>query len=341
MTLAERLAQIEAAAWQPGGLALRTVEQMTSDQPDLLRALMCAAIPHAWDAALLVRILDPDLASSAGECHDRLISLTVVEPYLSRPDWHNVHEVTRLALREKLFAEGRLQALSARAFDAMGLATAGEPQFVTIERLYHQLLASPEAGAEALEQQWRTWHDAGRWSELLNLAAMLEDLLAHLAPMARARALLRRAAIRTDRRPLPELASQAKESADLFLQLNHEAGYSQALDLCGDVAQAQGDLAGAQRYYNECKDISERLAASDPANAGWQRDLAASYSKLGDVAQAQGDLAGAQRYYNEDKAISERLAACDPANAAWQRDLAVSWSRLGDVAQAQGDLAGA
>ncbi len=38
---------------------------------------------------------------------------------------------------------------------------------------------------------------------------------------------------------------------------------------------------------------AEKLAAADPGNAGWQRDLSVSLNKIGDVRQAQGDLAGA------------------------------------------------
>jgi hypothetical protein len=83
------------------------------------------------------------------------------------------------------------------------------------------------------------------------------------------------------------------------------------------------------------------LAAADPANTAWQRDLSVSRDKLGDVAVAGGDLAGAGGHYRAGLAIRERLAAADPANTAWQRDLSVSREKLGDVAVAGGDLAGA
>ena len=41
----------------------------------------------------------------------------------------------------------------------------------------------------------------------------------------------------------------------------------------GDVQVAQGDLAGALTSYRDSLAIAERLAKSDPGNAGWQRDL--------------------------------------------------------------------
>jgi tetratricopeptide (TPR) repeat protein len=99
------------------------------------------------------------------------------------------------------------------------------------------------------------------------------------------------------------------------------------LEKLGYLAKARGDLAGALRYYSEGKSIAERLAASDPANAGSQRDLSVTLEKLGDLAEAQGDLAGALRYYSEGKSIAERFAASDPANAGRQRDLVVSLQR--------------
>jgi tetratricopeptide (TPR) repeat protein len=87
--------------------------------------------------------------------------------------------------------------------------------------------------------------------------------------------------------------------------------------------------------------ISAKLAAADPSNAQWQRDLSLSWERIGTVRQAQGDLTGAAQAYDDARTITAKLAAADPSNAQWQRDLAVSWSQLGEVRQAQGDLAGA
>ena len=76
------------------------------------------------------------------------------------------------------------------------------------------------------------------------------------------------------------------------------------------------------------RDLIDRLAKSDPGNAGWQRDLSVSYEKIGDVQVAQGDLAGALNSYRDSLAIIDRLAKSDPGNAGWQRDLSVSTTRL-------------
>jgi tetratricopeptide (TPR) repeat protein len=109
----------------------------------------------------------------------------------------------------------------------------------------------------------------------------------------------------------------------------------------GDVLSAQGDLGGALAAYREALAIAQRLAAADPSNTEWQRDLSVSHNKLGDVLSAQGDLGGALAAYREALAIRQRLAAADPSNSGWQLDLSVSHIKLGDVLSAQGDLGGA
>ncbi|MCE5237717.1 hypothetical protein LLH23_04415, partial [bacterium] len=48
----------------------------------------------------------------------------------------------------------------------------------------------------------------------------------------------------------------------------------------GDVRVAQGDLSGALEEYEADLAIAQRLAAADPGNAAWQRDLAVSFYKL-------------------------------------------------------------
>ena len=97
------------------------------------------------------------------------------------------------------------------------------------------------------------------------------------------------------------------------------------------MQRAQGDLAEALKSYRDSLAIRERLAKSDPSNAGWQRDLSVSYINVGDVQKAQGDLAGALKSYRDNLAIAERLAKSDPTNAGWQRDLALSYGRIGDM----------
>jgi tetratricopeptide (TPR) repeat protein len=118
--------------------------------------------------------------------------------------------------------------------------------------------------------------------------------------------------------------------------LLHNAG-----NKLGAVRQAQGDLAGALAAYEADLAIAESLAASDPGNAEWQRDLSVSWQFIGNVRQAQGDLAGALAAYEARHAIAERLAASDPGNAGWQRDLIVSNVKLAETRAGTGDVQGA
>jgi tetratricopeptide (TPR) repeat protein len=106
----------------------------------------------------------------------------------------------------------------------------------------------------------------------------------------------------------------------------------------GDVLSAHGRLDDALSAYRAGLAVAERLAAADPSNTGWQRDLSVSQGKLGDVLSAQGRLDDALSAYRAGLAIRERLAAADPSNAGWQRDLSVSQNKVGDVLSAQGRL---
>ena len=62
---------------------------------------------------------------------------------------------------------------------------------------------------------------------------------------------------------------------------------------------AQGDLAGALRSFTESKTIAERLAASDQANAMWQRDLWVSYWKLADHCEKSGQPDEARAWWKK------------------------------------------
>ncbi|MGB7989338.1 MAG: hypothetical protein WCF44_08070, partial [Candidatus Methylophosphatis roskildensis] len=97
---------------------------------------------------------------------------------------------------------------------------------------------------------------------------------------------------------------------------------------------AQGDGPGALAAYRKGLAIRESLAARDPANTEWQRDLSVSHDRIGDVLVAQGDGPGALAAYRKGLAIAEALAVRDPANAEWQCDLIVSNVKL---AEATGD----
>ena len=97
------------------------------------------------------------------------------------------------------------------------------------------------------------------------------------------------------------------------------------------MAAAAGDLTAARTAYQASQDIATRLAAADPANTQWQRDLSVSHHKLGDVAIAAGDLTAARTAYQASLEILERLVATDPTNTQWQREAEAARKKLTDV----------
>ncbi len=56
----------------------------------------------------------------------------------------------------------------------------------------------------------------------------------------------------------------------------------------GDVQSAQGDLGGALKAYQDSLAIGQKLAAQDPGNAGWQRDLSVSFEQDRRRAEREG-----------------------------------------------------
>jgi tetratricopeptide (TPR) repeat protein len=106
----------------------------------------------------------------------------------------------------------------------------------------------------------------------------------------------------------------------------------------GDLRVARGNLKGAKAEFTGAQDFAKLVAAADPSNAGWQRDLTVSHNKIGDVLSDQGRLDEAVAAYRASLAIAEALAAADPSNAGWQYDLGISNERIGDVLMAQGRL---
>ena len=311
-----------------------------AEREPLWAALDAAALLHWFDARLLHKVLGIPEEEAANR-FKALKDMPFVEQYRrGEHDLRNVHESTRLGWRKQLaHADGpRFRLLSKQASDCFAADLAPAAQ---IERIYHLLCADPEAGASGLETLNRQWSSSAYPEDRYALAAVLKELEDSqlLAGRARAWALLVIAWARDTRGETAQLQEVATAALLLARQTKDQSAEGDAQALLGDVLQVQGKLEEAQVAFGEYLAISRRLAAQDPSNAGWQRDLAGAHSRMGDVLQAQGKLAEAQAAYGENLAISRRLAAQDPSNAGWQRELAVAHSRVGDVLEAQGKLA--
>jgi hypothetical protein len=88
------------------------------------------------------------------------------------------------------------------------------------------------------------------------------------------------------------------------------------------VLRAQGNLAAALESFKAAHAIRERLAAADPGNAGWQRDLAVSYGRVAMVETGQGARDKALSGYRSGRDILARLKAQSPDDAQLPKDLA-------------------
>jgi hypothetical protein len=87
------------------------------------------------------------------------------------------------------------------------------------------------------------------------------------------------------------------------------------------VRKEQGDLSAALASYSESLELRRRLAAADPGNAGWQRNLSLSLGNVAGCFWEQGRASEASALAAEAVAISERLHGLDATNAVWPSDL--------------------
>jgi tetratricopeptide (TPR) repeat protein len=101
----------------------------------------------------------------------------------------------------------------------------------------------------------------------------------------------------------------------------------------GNVQLAQGDLAGALKSYRDSLAIRDRLAQSDPGNAGWQRDLSVSHAKVADALGKMGNGAEALAALRRGHAIMLRMTALSPDNVQWKRDLHRFASQIAGLSQ--------
>jgi len=106
-------------------------------------------------------------------------------------------------------------------------------------------------------------------------------------------------------------AEQGRQILDLLAQDQSDEQAQRDLSISwnklGEVRQAQGDLPGALRAYDDARTIRAKLAAADPGNAEWQRDLSVSWEKLGSVHEEQENRADALKAWRAALAVSGRL----------------------------------
>lgn len=112
-------------------------------------------------------------------------------------------------------------------------------------------------------------------------------------------------------RAAAEAARRSGDKRDLSVSYNR----------VGDVQVAQGDPAAALKSFSDSLAIRDRLAKSDPGNAGWQRDLAISCGRAAVVHREMGERSKALDLLRKGHEIMARLTRLSPENARWKADL--------------------
>jgi tetratricopeptide (TPR) repeat protein len=314
-------------------------EASESERAQLRTALEAVAVPHWVDPPILRALLGiSDLESE--DLLQKLAVLSVVEPFEGRGfSAHNVHEKSRLAIRQALSEDDpkRLRLWSAHVADFL---LSGDAPHERIEWIYHRLISVPKEAVTELENLHHEWVAYARPEDNQALAFALDELDTAGAVDEGVQAMA--LCVIGSTRYMRGEAAQLEELAERALQLSNASSraeiQSKAHCLMGDVYQAQGKLSEALESFEKSHAIAERLAEQDSSNAGWQRDSGVSQARMGDVYQAQGKLGEALESFEKSQAIVERLVEQDPRNAGWQRDLGLSHSRMGNVYKAQRKL---
>ncbi len=127
---------------------------------------------------------------------------------------------------------------------------------------------------------------------------------------------------------------QAEALTQEAIELAHRIGdlraEAVALVRLGDIATTVGRVDAALAAFKASQVIFERLAASDPGHAGWQRDLSVSHIKIGDVLCTRNEHSDARQHFQTARDIVAQLVEAHP-RPEWQRDLAYIDQALASV----------
>jgi tetratricopeptide (TPR) repeat protein len=201
----------------------------------------------------------------------------------------------RLTPEERARALAELQAMSrdlaarndARGERALARLRAGDK--TAAEKLFEEDLAAQEAAERAAEKRRadrrrkmaasaRHLAALNRYSDVAKAVGFYQKAVRYDPSDTQTWDDLARAAV--DAGDTTEAARAFKEAARLARDGDDPKRRFWANTGLGDIALAQGRLPSARRFYETAGAIGERLAASDPNTAGWQRDVWVSYWRL-------------------------------------------------------------
>ena len=161
-----------AAAQTPEERSWVTLESwLDSLTPELNRAVWAMAIPHWFNEKILGAVC-PELRDRDRELYEELQELPFVEVFEERG--HNLHEVARKQLLERLWQENCEEYLTLSARSAEYFGRSKEPA-EQIEGYYHRVVADPDSVANMLDRFLNTLNDTFRFGELDSLVRVLSE----------------------------------------------------------------------------------------------------------------------------------------------------------------------
>jgi tetratricopeptide (TPR) repeat protein len=92
----------------------------------------------------------------------------------------------------------------------------------------------------------------------------------------------------------------------------------------------------ARPLYDKAMAMITKLAARDPKNLAWKRDVSVAREKIGDLQLATGDKPGALASYRLELVETDALLATAPDDATRLRDDAIVHEKIGNALRALG-----
>jgi tetratricopeptide (TPR) repeat protein len=138
---------------------------------------------------------------------------------------------------------------------------------------------------------------------------------------------------------LPGALEYHRRALQQFEQLLHgdasnprvRSGYGVVQRLIGAVLTRQGRTDLAIVAFENSLATAEKLAADEPTNQAWLRELTFSHTHLAAARAQAGELRLALEHQRKGLALTEQMAAQDATNASSQSDLADRLWQLGEL----------
>ena len=270
------LARLEQAKTDEERSWIVTESLLSTLSPELTATAWAAAIPHWFDIEILAA-LRPELRTHASQLYAELLALPFVEVFPERG--HNVHELTRRMMLDRLWHENRSEfiALSERA--AKYFSGSSEPKVsidrpeIQIEWLYHLIVVDREWKGSELWDLAQKWLNDFRIAEIGSLMrALLEQIAAdRVATPAKAETYFFAGKTEFKSYKAAEALERYEAALALYRDIGARLGEANSLQAIGDVLQFLKRSTEALERYEAAlafyRDIGDRLGEANTLKA--------------------------------------------------------------------------